>query len=78
MTKLSLLLLFIDMNIKYLIFFCSIIGVQSAVAQEDTEKQYDLEEVIFTGKSIIERIKEKAYNVNVVDAVKLHKWRCRF
>lgn len=60
------------MNIKYLIFFCSIIGVQSAVAQEDTEKQYDLEEVIFTGKSIIERIKEKAYNVNVVDAVKLH------
>ncbi|SHI53740.1 Outer membrane receptor proteins, mostly Fe transport [Arenibacter nanhaiticus] len=36
------------------------------------ENNVDLEEVIVTGKSVVQQVKERAYNVSVVDAKKLH------
>ncbi|MDG3581226.1 TonB-dependent receptor [Galbibacter pacificus] len=36
------------------------------------ESSYDLDEVVVSGKSIVNQVKEKAFNVNVIDAKKLH------
>lgn len=36
------------------------------------EKKYDLEEIVVTGKSVAQKVKEKAFNVSVVEATKLH------
>tara|TARA_R110002167_G_scaffold360062_1_gene577420 strand:- start:3519 stop:5885 length:2367 start_codon:yes stop_codon:yes gene_type:complete len=36
------------------------------------ESNTELEEVVVTGKSMVQQVKERAYNVNVVDANKLH------
>ncbi|MGS2737865.1 TonB-dependent receptor domain-containing protein [Sinomicrobium sp. M5D2P17] len=47
-------------------------GGQNEVQITLEESVYALEEVVLSGKSVIQQVEEKAFNVSVVDAKKLH------